>query len=153
MIEFMKEIKRFREEGISDQELAFLKSAVGQSDARKYETPGQKAALLNNIVRYNLDKDFVQKQNEILKTITKEEINALAKKHLPVEKMNIMLVGDNALIKPGLQKLGYEIVELDTDGNLAKPAETLPTPAPAASDTKKKEPSKPRKGKTEIRTS
>jgi zinc protease len=27
------------------------------------------------------------------------------------------LVGDKAKILPGLQKLGYEIVELDVDGN------------------------------------
>jgi len=32
--------------------------------------------------------------------------------------MNILLVGDKAKILPGLQKLGYEIIELDVDGKL-----------------------------------
>jgi zinc protease len=127
VVEFMKEIKRFREEGITDAELTFVKSAIGQSDARKYETPFQKAAFLNNIIRYNLEKDFVNKQNEILRAITKEEINALAKKYLPYEKMNIILVGDKAAIKPGLEKLGYDVVELDIDGNAKK--ETTPSMA------------------------
>jgi len=136
VVEFMKEIKRYRNEGITDEELAFAKSAMGQSDARKYETSFQKAAFLNNIIRYNLDKDYVKKQNEILQNITKEEINALAKKHLPVEKMNIMLVGDKAAIKPGLEKLGYEVVELDSDGNASTAqAATAPTPAQAAPAT------------------
>ena len=36
------------------------------------------------------------------------------------DKMNILVVGDKAKILEGLQKLGYEIIELDTDG---KPAE------------------------------
>ncbi len=116
VVEFMKEIKRFREEGITDEELAFMKSAIGQSDARKYETSFQKASFLNNMLRYNLEPDYVAKQNEILRNITKEEINALAKKYLQVEKMSIMLVGDKAAIKPGLEKLGYEVVELDPDG-------------------------------------
>jgi zinc protease len=31
--------------------------------------------------------------------------------------MNILLVGDKQLILPGLKRLGYEIIELDTDGN------------------------------------
>jgi zinc protease len=31
--------------------------------------------------------------------------------------MNILLVGDKEKILPGLQKFGYMIVELDTDGN------------------------------------
>jgi zinc protease len=34
--------------------------------------------------------------------------------------MNILLVGDKAKILPGLQKFGYEITELDVDGNLKK---------------------------------
>jgi len=118
VVEFMKEIKRYSEQGITDDELAFVKSAIGQSDALKYETGFQKASFLNNIIRYKLDADFVKKQNEILKNITKEEINALAKKHLPAGQMNIVLVGDKATIKPGLEKLGYEIIELDSDGKV-----------------------------------
>ncbi len=118
VVEFMKEIKRYKEEGITDAELAFVKSAIGQSDARKYETGFQKASFLNNIIRYNLDEGFVKKQNDILKNITKNEINALAAKHLPVDKMNIVIVGDKAAIKPGLEKLGYEVIEVDSDGKL-----------------------------------
>ena len=41
----------------------------------------------------------------------------MAKKYLDPSKMNILLVGDKAKILPGVQKLGYEIVELDADGN------------------------------------
>jgi zinc protease len=135
VVEFMKEIKRFREEGITDEELAFVKAAMGQSDARKYETSFQKAAFLNNILRYNLDANYVKKQNQILQDITREEIAAIAKKYLPYEKMNIMLVGDKAAIKPGLEKLGYEVVELDAEGNVKKqvadiPAEVKVAPLP-----------------------
>ena len=118
VVEFIKEIKRYSEEGITDEELAFVKSAIGQSDALNYETAYQKASFLNNIIRYKLDAGFVEEQNEILKKITKEEINALAKKHLPVDKMNIVLIGDKALIKPGLVKLGYDVIELDADGKV-----------------------------------
>lgn len=118
VVEFMKEIKRYKEEGITDSELAFVKSAIGQSDARKYETGFQKASFLNNIIRYNLDEGFVKKQNDILKNITKSEVDALAAKHLPVDKMNIVIVGDKAVIKPGLEKLGYEVIEVDSDGKL-----------------------------------
>ena len=118
VVEFMKEIKNYKEQGITDAELAFVKSAIGQSDARKYETGFQKASFLNNIIRYNLDQGFVNKQNEILQNISKSDINGLAARHLPVDKMNIVIVGDKAAIKPGLEKLGYEIIELDSDGKL-----------------------------------
>jgi len=52
---------------------------MGQSEALEYETAYQKAAFLNNILRYNLDPDYVKKQNDILQNITKAEIDALAK--------------------------------------------------------------------------
>jgi zinc protease len=31
--------------------------------------------------------------------------------------MNILLVGDKATILPGLKRFGYEIIELDVNGN------------------------------------
>ncbi len=148
VVEFMKEIKRFREEGITDAELAFMKSAIGQSDARRYETSFQKAAFLNNMLRYNLDADYVAKQNQILQNITKEEINALAKKYLPVDNMSIMLVGDKASIKPGLEKLGYDVVELDPEG--APVVAKVEVPAITA-EPKKEEPKKGRKAKAQGR--
>jgi len=159
VVEFMKEIKRMREEGITDAELAFVKSAMGQSEARSYETGFQKAAFLNTILRYNLDKNYVQKQNEILRTISKEEINALAKKYLPAEKMNIMLVGDKAAIKPGLEKLGYEVVEMDAEGNVVKQTSAIPEstkqvdlPVEKAKDKKKKAKNTEKTGPAVIRS-
>ncbi len=44
-------------------------------------------------------------------------MDSIAKKYLDINKMNIILVGDKKSILPGLQTLGYEIAELDTDGN------------------------------------
>ncbi len=117
IIEFMKEIDAYAERGISEDELAFTKNAIGQSDARNYETPRQKLGFLAEIQRYNLSDDFVDAQNAILAGITKEEIDALATKHLASDDLVIVVVGDRDAVMPGLEALGYPIVELDTDGN------------------------------------
>ena len=119
LFEIMKEIKDYSEKGINDDELDFMKSAIGQRDALRYETGFQKAGFIGNILEYNLPSDFVEQQNNIVKTISKQQIDELAKKWLKPDKMNILVVGDKAKILPGLEKLGYEIVELDVDG---KPA-------------------------------
>ena len=74
------------------------------------------------MLEYNLPADYVTKQNQILNTIAKKDIDAVAKKYLDVNKMNILLVGDKQKILPGLQRLGYEIIELDADGNVVKKA-------------------------------
>jgi zinc protease len=120
MIEIMKELKNYAETGITDEELAFMKSAVGQRDALRYETGFQKAGFIGNILDNNLPADYVDQQNKILAGLTKSDVDALAKKWINAGKMNVLVVGDKAKILAGLQKLGYDIIELDTDG---KPVE------------------------------
>ena len=119
VVEFMKEIKNYSLKGITEEELEFTKNSITQSDALKYETPMQKAGFIKRLMDYNLDKSYVDKQNEILKAITKDEINAIAKHRLPYDNMVILVVGDKSKTYEGLTKLGYDVVELDADGNLA----------------------------------
>lgn len=120
LIEFMKEIKKYADTGITNDELFFTKNSIGQSEALKYETASQKAGFIKRIMDYNLDKTFVDKQNELLKSITKPEIDQLAKKQLPYNNMAIVIVGDKAKIYNGLSVLGYEIIELNTEGDFLK---------------------------------
>ncbi|MFN4285761.1 MAG: M16 family metallopeptidase [Lacibacter sp.] len=120
LVEVMNELKEFASGGITDEELRFMKNAIGQRDALRYETPVQKIGFIARILEYNLPGNYVEQQNKILQEITAAEINALARKWLTTDKMNILLVGDKDKILPGLQKLGYEIVELDVDGNPKK---------------------------------
>ncbi len=117
LVQVITELKNYAEKGITPEELSFVRMSIGQKDALAYETGGQKANFVGNILENNLPNNFVNIQSNILKTITKAEIDALAKKWIDVSKMNIVLVGDKALILPGLQKMGYEIIELDIDGN------------------------------------
>jgi zinc protease len=116
LAEVIREMKEFSAQGIKEDELVFMKSALGQIDALRYETGFQKAGFIGRILEYDLPPNFVDQQNEILKNITKAEIDARARKWIDANKMNILIVGDKAKILPGLEKLGYEIVELDVDG-------------------------------------
>ncbi|MDB5192072.1 MAG: insulinase family protein [Segetibacter sp.] len=118
--EVIREIKEYVATGVKEDEIAFMRKSIGQADARNYETGVQKAAFIGRILEYNLPTDYVSKQSQILQTITKKDIDVLAKKYLDVNQMNILLVGDKTKILPGLQRLGYEIVELDADGNPVK---------------------------------
>ncbi|AEW02036.1 peptidase M16 [Niastella koreensis] len=116
LTEVMKEFKNYNAVGIKDEELTFMKNAIGQRDALRYETGMQKAGFIQRMLEYNLPANYVDQQNKILKNIGKPEIDALAKKYIHPDKMNIVLVGDKVRILPGLQKSGYEIVELNADG-------------------------------------
>jgi zinc protease len=116
LIEVMKELKDYSTSGITQDEVTFMKSSLGQRDALAYETPFQKAGFIGQMLEYNLPADYVDQQNKILASMTKAEIDALAKKWINTSKMNILLVGDKARTEEGVKKLGYPIIELDADG-------------------------------------
>ena len=135
--EFMSEITNYQN-GISDEELTFLQTSVGQSDALKYETGQQKAGFLSRLVEYDLDPTYVNQQAEILKNLKKEDVQAIAKKYLPADKMYIVVVGDEKQL-PSLQALGYPVVQLDMEGKtVAAAAPTAPTMAAPVVDDKTK---------------
>ena len=117
LVEVMKELKNYQENGVTEAELTFMKSSLGQRDALRYETGFQKAGFIGRILDYNLPANYVTQQNKILEGFTKEQADASIKKNLNPAKMNILLVGDKAKIYDGVKKLGYEIIELDADGN------------------------------------
>ena len=117
IVDFINQFKNFAENGVTDEELTFLKSSIGQKDALKYEAGYQKTGFLNTILRFGLDANYTDQQNEILKNLTKADVDALAAKYIDPSKMAIVVVGDKSVIYEGLSKLPYEIevVNLSVD--------------------------------------
>nr|WP_259369076.1 pitrilysin family protein [Colwellia sp. MB3u-55] len=113
IIEFVNEIKGYSEQGITAEELSFMRNSINQRDALKYETPRAKLGFLAQILEYDLKPSFVQERAEIVETISAEEINALAKKHLNLAEMLMVVVGDAKTLKPQLKALGYEVIDYE----------------------------------------
>lgn len=113
--------KEFKTGGVTEEELAFTKSSMVQSDARKYESQMQKAGFLSRIIEYNLPSDYTKKQNDILMNMKAGDLKPFSTKVLPsIDKVNIVLVGDKAKVFEGIKNCGFEVVELDRDGNPIK---------------------------------
>lgn len=104
LAEITKEFNNYVQNGITDKELEFTKQSMLNVEALRYESPWQKAGFLANIARYNLPKDYVAQQNQILKTITKDELNAHIKKVYDPNKLTTVIVGDKAYIEAALDK-------------------------------------------------
>ena len=111
LIEITDEIYKYSESGITDEELIFMRNAVSQRDALKYETPSAKLRFLAQILEYDLSSGFVKERGETIQSISKAEINELAQKHLSLDEMFIVVVGDAAILKPNLQEAGYQVVD------------------------------------------
>ncbi|MFL7023020.1 M16 family metallopeptidase [Enterovibrio norvegicus] len=110
--EMQKELRQMAENGITDDELAFLRLAVGQKDALSYETPRDKAGLIATIMRHRLPADYKAQQKAIIGSVSKNELNALANNWFQPEDYQIIIVGDADVLKPSLSTLGLPIKRL-----------------------------------------
>jgi zinc protease len=116
LTEIFKELKKYNEGGINDDELAFTRNAIAQSDALKYESASQKLFFIKRVMEYGLPKDYVSVQTQILSQVGKDKVNEYAKKFLPYNNMVVVVVGDKASNLEKVKKLGYEVVEIDANG-------------------------------------
>ena len=114
--EIMKDVIEFKNNGLKEEELEFTRNAYLNSEALRYESPFQKANYLNNILQYNLPKDYNKAQENLLKTISRAELNELAKKNINPDKFVILVVGNKYVIKDKLEKMGYgKVKEIELD--------------------------------------
>ncbi len=111
--EMEKDMREFATSGLRTDELSFMRQAVGQQDALKYETPTQKSALIANILHYNLDEDYLQQRNQLVEEVSIETLNKLASKWFNPNDYQIIVVGDAKTLKPQLEKLNKPVEELE----------------------------------------
>ncbi|MGC3836645.1 M16 family metallopeptidase [Moritella viscosa] len=111
--ETLKELKAYTDGGITDSELAYMKSAVSQQEALSYETPAQKSNFLMQLLLLDLSPDFVEQQAKIIQMMNKSEIQALAKTYLSSDKFSVIVVGDRQLIEKQVQDFGLDIQIFD----------------------------------------
>jgi zinc protease len=104
LAEIIKEFRKYEKDGITDAELDYTKSALLNEEALNYEAPYQKANFLATIARFNLDKDFTAKQNQILKSMTREDVNKQIGKYFDSNKLTTVVVGDKWIIESLLDK-------------------------------------------------
>lgn len=110
--EIFSEINQYRENGMTGQELTFMRNAFTLSDALDYETPGSKARFLRQLQSFNLPDDYRTTQVEILRNIDTDTLQALAKKHLTTETMQVIVVGDRETLMPQLKELAIPVTEM-----------------------------------------
>ena len=114
--EIMMEVENYVNKGITSEELAFTKSSLLNNDVMGFETPNQKVNFLSRITDFDLPRDYIMKQSELLKSMTAEDINKLAKEKIHPDKMVIVVVGNKYLVKKPLEALGYgKVKELTLD--------------------------------------
>jgi zinc protease len=89
----LKEVERFTQEPVSDEELADSKANyIGQLPL-SLESNGGVAAALLNLERYDLGLDYYQRYNDLIQAVTKEQALEAAQRYLDPERLGIAIAG------------------------------------------------------------
>ena len=94
LTEFVKEMKRMRDTKLTDEEFNMVKSVMAGNFSLRLENPETVARYALNIARYNLPKDYYATYLKKLEAVTKEDIQAMAKKYIRPDKAHIVVVGN-----------------------------------------------------------
>ena len=106
---------------ISDEDLEFTKNVTLKSNARRFETLGALRGMISNIATYSLPVNYIEDQEEIVRNMSVESHNVLAKKYIRPDEMIYLVVGDAATQLDGMKSLGFgDPILLDANGNPVK---------------------------------
>lgn len=113
------EINKYRQ-GISNEDLANVKSTLLKSNALRFETLQALSAMLVPVVLYDLPFDYIKQRESFVQKLTMDEHKALSQKYLLPDKMIYVIVGDRETQFDKLKELGLgDPVLVDKE---AKPA-------------------------------
>lgn len=116
--EVLLEIDRIRAEAIGADELSLATSYLDGVFPIRYETTAAIATALTGMVVYGLPEDYFDRYRDRVRGVTREDVLRAAREHLHPESLQLVVVGDPAVVRPPLEALGFGPVTVyDTGGN------------------------------------
>jgi zinc protease len=95
-----------RDSLVSPDELARAQSYLALGLAGDFETTGQVAAQLSGLLTYDLPLDYYDQYVPKVMAVTAVDVQRVARRLIRPEQFTIVIVGDVAKIRPGIEKLG-----------------------------------------------
>ncbi len=136
VVEFIKEIKNFRDTKVTEEELKNAKAAYVGNFVMAIERPTTVASYALNIVTKNLPEDFYETYLQKINDVTVDDVQRVAQKYFSADNARIVVVGKALDVLPNLEKLPYGIIYFDKEATkTSKPEMTKPIPAGVTKET------------------
>jgi zinc protease len=103
---FRDEMEKYRN-GVTEDDLQFIKNCMILSNALRFETNGSLAGMLSTMSRYGFADDYIKKEEEVIRNMTVEEHKAITDKYIVPDKMYYVVVGDASTQLKPLEKIGF----------------------------------------------
>ncbi len=118
MTEFLREIGRIREEPVPEAELEEAKRAVVAAFALSLERPEEVLSYAITRKLYGFPEDYWDTYPAKIMAVTAADVQAVARKYIVLEALQVVAVGDGAKIRSVLEKYG-PVEVYDTEGRPA----------------------------------
>ncbi|MBI4535669.1 MAG: insulinase family protein [Ignavibacteriae bacterium] len=104
LVEFMKELRGILET-VDAEELTRAKNYVALSFPSEFQTVGDVAGKLSEIVLYNLPDGYFNQYVTNIQAVTADDVQRVARKYIDPEKVAIIIVGDRKKVEDGIRGL------------------------------------------------
>lgn len=120
--EVFTELEGLRRDGPTEDELALAKESIRLAMPGRFETVGDVASAVADLVVYDLPLDELDKRLARIEAVTAADVKRVAAEYLKAEAMSVVVVGDKAKLAPELESLGLgAFEERDPYGNPIAP--------------------------------
>jgi predicted Zn-dependent peptidase len=105
MIEFFKEFERLRNEPVDPVELERAKAYLALGLASDFETTNQMAGQVSGLLRFGLPMTYYDDYVSRIMAVTVADVQRVAQKYIRSDRLTVVVVGDVATIRPGIEAL------------------------------------------------
>ncbi len=105
---FIDQMKKIKDEKVSDQELQSTINYISGGFARSLENPQTIATFAINIERYNLPKNYYADYLKNVASVTKDDVKAMADKYIHPDNAYVIVVGNADEVAKKLSEFGPE---------------------------------------------
>jgi zinc protease len=110
--EAYREMATLRDDGATDQEVADTRDYLRGIMPLELQTTDQLASRLADQVIFHLPDNYFQEYRDRIAAVTPADVQRVARSHLRIDRLAIIVVGDANTIAEPLQKLGLGEVEV-----------------------------------------
>jgi len=100
------EMEKYRN-GISEDELQFIKNCKIRSNALRFETNDALLSMLSTLSKYGFKDDYIKQEQDVMKNMTIDDHRIITNKYIVPDKMYYVVVGDAATQLKPLEKIGF----------------------------------------------
>jgi zinc protease len=122
LVEFFREFRRIRDSTVSSSELRRAKNFIALQLPGEFETASDLATQLGELLVFGLPLEYYRTYIPKIMRVTSADVQRVARKYVQPDKLTIVVVGDLAKIRPGIEALQLgPVKEIPAEGAGATP--------------------------------